>query len=143
IASQGVFFAPVTNARVSVIDVRDIGKVAAKVLTEPNHKDKAYDLTGPEALTHAEIAEQLSQAVGKPIRHVEVSPEVMKDALLKSGVMDWQADGIVEDYEHYRKGEAELVTTSVRDVTGYEATSFSQFAMDYSGRFGAKATAMA
>ena len=139
IASQGIFFAPVSQARISVVDIRDIGAVAARTLIEPNHEGKEYDLTGPEALTHAEMAEQLSQAVGKPIRHVEVTSEIMRDALLKSGISEWQADGIVEDYEHYRKGEGERVTSTVRDITGYEATWFAQFALDYSGKFASKA----
>ena len=139
IASQGVFYAPVSHARISVIDVRDIGAVAAKTLTEPKHEEKIYDLTGPEALTHAEMAEQLSQAVGKPIKHVEVLPEVMKEMLLKSGLPAWQAEGVVEDYDHYRKGEAEQVTSEVKDVTGYEATYFAQFALDNAAKFSGKA----
>jgi uncharacterized protein YbjT (DUF2867 family) len=139
IASQGVFFAPVSHTRISIVDVRDIGEAAAKILTEPNHEGRTYELTGPEALTHAEMAEQLSQAVGKPIKHVEVSAEVMKEALLKNGLPAWQADGVVEDYEYYRKGEAEQVSSAVRDITGYEATYFAQFALDYSGKFAGKA----
>jgi len=143
IASQGVFFAPVSQARISVVDVRDIGAVAAKALTETKHEGKTYDLTGPEALTHAEMAEQLTQAVGKPIKHVEVSPEVMKEALLKNGLPAWQAEGVIEDYEHYRKGEAEHVTSAIRDVTGYEATYFAQFALDNATRFAGKAAGKA
>jgi len=139
IASQGVFFAPVSHARISVVDVRDIGAVAAKTLTEPKHEGKVYVLTGPETLTHAEMAEQLSQAVGKPIKHVEVSPEVMKEALLKSGVPAWQAEGVVEDYEGYRKGDGEQVTSAIQDITGYEATYFAQFALDNAARFSGKA----
>ena len=139
IASQGVFFAPVSQARISVVDVRDVGEVAAKTLSEPNHEGRAYELTGPESLTHAEMAEQLSQAVGKPIKYVEVSPEVMKEALVKNGMPGWQADGVVEDYEHYQKGEAEQVSSAVRDITGYEATYFAQFALDNSARFAGKA----
>ncbi len=139
IASQGVFFSPVSHARISVVDVRDIGAVAAKTLMEPKHEGKAYVLTGPETLTHAEMAEQLSQAVGKPIKHVEVSPEVMKEALLKNGVQAWQAEGVVEDYERYRKGEGEHVTAAIQDITGYEATYFAQFALDNAARFSSKA----
>ncbi len=139
VASQGVFFAPISYARVSVIDVRNIGAVAAKTLTEAKYEGRTYELTGPEALTHAEMAEQLSQAVGKPIKHVEVSPEVMKEALLKNGMPKWQAEGVLEDYEHYRKGEAEAVSSAVMDITGYEPTFFAQFALDYSARFSGKA----
>jgi hypothetical protein len=47
----------------------------------------------------------------------------------------WQADGVVEDYDHYRHGEASAVTSTVRDLTGKEATSFSQFAKDYAPSF--------
>jgi uncharacterized protein YbjT (DUF2867 family) len=139
IASQGVFFAPVSQARISVVDVRDIGAVAAKTLTEPKHEGKVYELTGPEALTHGEMAEQLSQAVGKMIKHAEVLPAVMKEALLKNGVPAWQAEGIMEDYESYRKGEGETVTTTIRDITGYEATFFAQFSLDNAARFAGKA----
>ncbi len=140
IASQGVFLAPVSHARISIVDVRDVGEVAAKILTVQRQEGKTLDLTGPEALTHAEMAEQLSQAMGKPIRHVEVSPEVMKETLVKSGFPAWQAEGVAEDYESHRKGETEQVSSAVRDITGYEATFFAQFALDYALRFAGKAT---
>src|SRR5215813_8065080 len=139
IPSQGAFYAPVSHARISVIDVRDIGAAAAKTLTEPKHEEKIYELTGPEALTHAEMAEQLSQAVGKPIKHAEVLPEIMKDMFRKAGLPAWQADGVVEDYDHYRKGEAEHVSSAVRDLTGYEATFFAQFALDNATKFAGRA----
>lgn len=139
IASQGVFFGPIARARISVIDVRDIGAVAAKTLTDGKYEGRVYELTGPESLTHAEMAEQLSQAVGKPIKHVEVSPDVMREALLRNGMPKWQAEGVLEDYEHYRKGEAEEVSPAVMDITGYEPEFFAQFALDYSARFSGKA----
>jgi len=143
IASQGVFFGPVSQARISIVDVRDIGAVAAKTLAEPRHEGKAYDLTGPETLTQAEMAEQLSQAVGKPIKHVEVSPEVMKEALSKNGMPAWQAEGVVEDYERYRKGEGEHISSAIHDITGYEATYFAQFALDNAAKFAGKAAGKA
>lgn len=139
ISSQGAFYAPAGNAKVSVVDVRDIASLAARVLTESGHEGKTYDITGPQALTHAEMADQLSKAAGKPIKYVDVPPDAMRQALLGSGMPEWQADGLVEDYDHYRRGEAGVVTQTVRDVTGSEATSFSKFAKDYVGRLLGKA----
>lgn len=55
----------------------------------------------------------------------------------------WQADGLVEDYDHYRRGEATMVTQTVRNITGREATSLFQFAKDYAGRFLGKAAGVA
>ena len=135
IASQGAFYAPGGDARVSIVDVRDIASIAAKALTELGHAGKTYDISGPEALTHAEMAQQLSKAVGKQISYVDVPPAAMREALLRFGMPAWQADGVVEDYDHYRHGEASAVTSTVRDLTGKEATSFSQFAKDYAPSF--------
>ena len=72
ILSEHRFFAPAGEARVSIIDVRDIAAVAAAALTENGHHGKTYDLTGPEALTHAEMAAQLSEELGIAIRFDDV-----------------------------------------------------------------------
>lgn len=142
ISTEGVFYAPAGDAKVSVVDVRDIASVAAKVLTELGHENKTYDITGPEALTHADMADQLSRAAGKNIKYIDIPPDKMRKALLGFGMPTWQADGVVEDYDHYRRGEATTVTQTVRDITGKEANSFFQFAEDNAGRFAGKAARM-
>ena len=135
ISSQGAFYAPAGDAKISIVDVRDIASIAAKALMEPGHAGKTYDITGPEALTHQEIARQLSKAVAVQIKYVDIPPAAMRETLLGFGMPAWQADGLVEDYDHYRRGEASAVTSTVRDLTGKEATSFSQFAKDYAHSF--------
>lgn len=135
ISSEGAFYAPAGDAKVSIVDVRDIASIAARALTEWRHAGKTYDITGPEALTHAEMAQQLSKVVGKQITYVDVSPGAMREALLRFGMPAWQADGLVEDYDHYRLGEAPAVSSTVRDLTGKDATSFSQVAKDYANSF--------
>jgi uncharacterized protein YbjT (DUF2867 family) len=143
ISSQGAFYAPAGNAKVSIVDVRDIASIAELALTESGHEGKIYDITGPEAITHAEMSDQLTQALGKPIKFVDVPPEAMREAVLGVGMPAWQADGLVEDYEHYRRGEAAIVTSTVRDLTGKEAITFFRFAQDYAGRFLGKAAGAA
>jgi uncharacterized protein YbjT (DUF2867 family) len=143
ILSQGAFYAPAGNEKVSVVDVRDIASVAARTLIESGHEAKAYEITGPQALTHAEMADQLSKAIGKPIKYVDVPPDAMKKALLGFGMAAWQADGLIEDYEHYRRGEASTITSTVREITGSEATTFLQFAKDYTENFVEKAAGAA
>jgi uncharacterized protein YbjT (DUF2867 family) len=139
IGSQGALFAPAGNAAISVVDVRDIAAIAAHVLTESGHEGKTYDITGPEAITHGEMAEQLSQALGKRIIYADISPVAMRESLLTYGMPQWQVEGLLEDYELYRRGEAAQVTSTVREVTGNEPKSFVQFARDYAGYFQAKA----
>jgi len=135
ILSEGCFFAPAGNARVSIVDVRDIAAVAAAALTEGGHEGKTYDITGPEALTHAEMAAKLSEALGREIMFVDVPESAMRDMLLGFGIPAWQAEGLVEDYAHYRRGEASAVSSSVREVTRRSPHSFAAFAYDYRQAF--------
>ena len=135
IVSDGRFFAPIGDARVSVVDVRDIAAVAVAALTEGAHHGKTYDIAGPEAPTHAEIAAQLSEALGKEITFVNVPEMAMRDGLLRFGFPEWQADGLVEDYAHYRRGEASAISTAVQDVTGVAPHTFRTFARDYADAF--------
>ena len=135
IQSTGQFFTAAGDARVSVVDVRDNAAAAAAALTQPGHEGQTYDLTGPEALTHAEMAALLSDSLGRTVTFVDVQPAAMRDALLSSGLPPRQADGLVEDYAHYRRGEAAAVTSGVRDATGKEPRSFEEFAREYAGMF--------
>ena len=135
IATRNAFYAAAGDARVSVIDLRDIADVAVAALTEAGHEGKLYDLTGPQALTHAEMAEGLSKALGRQVAFVDIPPEAMRDVLLGFGVPVWQADGLIEDYAHYRRGEASAVTSGVRDATGKAPRSFEEFARDYAATF--------
>jgi len=135
IMHQGKFFAAVGDARITAVDVRDIAAVAAAALTEPGHEGKIYNITGPEALTHAEMADQLSDALGKPVTFVNVPPVAMRQALIAAGFPDWQADGLLEDYAHYSRNEASGVFPDVDEVTGKGARTFADFARDYAGFF--------
>jgi uncharacterized protein YbjT (DUF2867 family) len=131
IATQNAFYAAAGDAKVSAVDVRDIAEVAVAALTEAGHEGKIYELTGPQALTHAEMAEGLSEALGRRVAFVDIPPEAMREALLGVGLPVWQADGLVEDYAHYRRGEAAAVTSGVRDAIGKAPRSFDEFARDY------------
>jgi uncharacterized protein YbjT (DUF2867 family) len=131
IATHNAFYAAAGDAKVSTVDVRDIAEVAVAALTESGHKGKCYELTGPQALTHAEMAERLSRALGRQVAFVDILPEAMRDALLGVGFPVWQADGLLEEYTLYRRGAAAAVTSGVRDAIGKAPRSFEAFAHDY------------
>ena len=98
IATQNAFYAAIGDAKVSMIDVRDIADVAIAALTETGHEGKIYDLTGPQALTHTEVAHYLSDAIGRKITFVKIPPDTMLDTLLSVHFPTWQAEGLIEDY---------------------------------------------
>jgi uncharacterized protein YbjT (DUF2867 family) len=134
IRAEGRFFAPIGEARVSAVDVRDIADVAAAVLTEPGHDGATYSITGPAAVTHAEIAAAIGEATGRPVSFVDVPPAVFADQL-RHVLPAWQVEGLVEDYAHYARGEAAEVHDTVVSVTGHAPRTLSEFARDYEDAF--------
>jgi uncharacterized protein YbjT (DUF2867 family) len=135
IKQQHQFFAPISDTPVSLVDTRDIAAVAATALTQEGHENKIYDLTGPVAITHQEIAQYLTAATGQEIRFVAVPAAVMRPGLIQVGFPAWQADGLLEDYAHYERGEATVVSTDIQDITGMPARDFAGFARDYARVF--------
>lgn len=70
---HGVLSVPAGDGETSFIDARDVAAVAAVALTEPGHDGAAYDLTGPEALTYAEVADVATETLGHRIEYTRPS----------------------------------------------------------------------
>jgi hypothetical protein len=73
--------------------------------------------------------------LGRPVSYVDLSEAAMREGLLRFGFPEWQADGLIEDYAHYRRGEASAVSIAVEDVTGRPPRSFREFVQDYKQAF--------
>ena len=69
---------PVGGGRTSFIDVRDIAAVAVAALTDPWHIGEAFVLTGPEALSHTEVARNLSEVTGRRCVFEDVTDETCR-----------------------------------------------------------------
>jgi uncharacterized protein YbjT (DUF2867 family) len=135
IKTQNAFYGSQGDGKVSHIDLRDIAAVAVKTLTEGGHEDKAYTLTGPEALSNARVAEILSEDTGREIKYVDLTAEQFKQALLGAGLPEWSANALVDLQQFYRRGGASAVTRDVEQLLGRKPTSFEQFSRDYAQAF--------
>ena len=134
IKNNNAFYLPLENAKVSVVDVRDIAAVAVKALMENGdnkYKNKKYLITGPEALSYHQMAELLSNATGKKISYVAISEEEAKGGMKEMGMDNWLINTISELSNYFKKGYASQVSSAVEEVTGKKPISFSQFANDY------------
>ncbi|MGN7989775.1 SDR family oxidoreductase [Pedobacter sp. 22226] len=132
---QQQFFATAGDAKISLVDTRDIAAVALQALVSRDTESKIYNITGPEALSHNDIAEILSEILEKEIKYINVSDEELKAALLQAGFPSWQAAGLIEDYAHYARGEAAMVSHDVMEVTGKAPGTFTNFVKEYRSAF--------
>ena len=136
IKGNNAFYIPLEDAKVSLVDVRDIAGVAVKsLIDEDKHKNKTYLITGPEALSYHEVAEILSNTTGRKINYVNISDGEARSAMKEIGMSDWLINTVSELSEYFRKGKASEISPAVEDVTGNKPISFSQFAKDYAEAF--------
>jgi uncharacterized protein YbjT (DUF2867 family) len=133
--AQGALQAPIGDAAVSVVDARDIAAVAAAALNEDGHVGKTYTVTGPAAVSHADIATAIGHAIGRQVSFERIPAKEFFAMVTGAGMPQWQAEGTVEDYAHYDRGEADTVSPDVQQVTGTNARSVQDFAVDYANAF--------
>jgi uncharacterized protein YbjT (DUF2867 family) len=131
IQSAGQIFLPVASATGSFIDARDIAAVAARLLTSEAHANRDFDLTGPRALDHAEVAAILSQATGKPIGFTDITPEAMLQGLVGAGLPADYAQFLVVILGYFKAGYSARTTDAVHQITGQAPRTIEQYAKDY------------
>ena len=130
IRNQGAFYEPHGDGKSAYIDARDIARVAYRVLTEEGHENKAYYLSGPEALSGAEIADILSSVTGKAIKFVDAPVESARASMLKAGMPAVIVEALLEHYQMVKLGHTAKVSSTVEEITGQKATSFETFAQE-------------
>jgi len=131
IKERNEIFVPVGSGKTSFIDVRDIGAVAALALTQPGHANRAYDLTGPQALDYYQAAETFSQVLGRKITYCNPTLPRFIWASLRYGrplamtlVMAWL-------YRQTRNGMSAQVSGEVQRLLGRSPISLRQYIADY------------
>lgn len=132
IKSEGKIYLPFGTGAVSWIDARDIGEVAAVVLTEPieKHAGKAYELTGPAAVDAHGVAKAIGRAIGKEVTYVDVPEEAAKQGMLQYGAPEWMANAMMELHWICKQGWAGGTTDAVEKLTGRKPIDFETFAKD-------------
>jgi uncharacterized protein YbjT (DUF2867 family) len=130
IKAESAIYSASGDGQVSHVDVRDIAAVAARALTAGGHEGKAYTLTGPRALSYAEMAAELSQFLGRTIQHISLPPKDLRQAMLAEGMPGPLAERMLDLERYFHQGRASRITGDIKAVTGNEPRSFEQYAKE-------------
>ncbi|MDQ4491591.1 SDR family oxidoreductase [Sinomonas sp. ASV486] len=127
VGDDGVIRGPAGNGAVAVVAQADVARCAAAVLRDPAaHAGVTYTLTGPEALTMAQIAHIISAIRGTHVTfHNETVPEAY-ESRRKWPAPDWEYDAWVSTYTAVAAGEMEHVTDDVETLTGRRPMSLKE-----------------
>lgn len=126
--ANGVLRIAAGRTPISLIDARDIAAAAARVLLEPGHGGRVYDLTGPAAITHDDVADALARATGKPFRYEAVNLGVAAREAVEQGVPAWRIEMDVDLGKRLMDGENSPVSDDVPTLTGRRAYSIDDHA---------------
>ena len=135
VAHTGLLHAPTAGRGIAMIDVRDVGAAAAAVLLGNGHAGHTYELTGPAAVTFADVAAALADATGHPVRSVDLTEEQARPRFEGAGLPDWMAVQLAGVFGIIRAGGFEPVTDEVRRLTGVPARDITGFARDFAAAF--------
>jgi uncharacterized protein YbjT (DUF2867 family) len=135
ILAQSGLFLPLEDAKLVPVDVADIAKAAFALLTTPGHEAKIYAMSGPEALSMQQIAEQISAAIGQAVRYVSITREARMQALLAAGVPSFFVDALDAQAGERLKGTEGTVHPETHTALGIPPTPFAEFARRNAGAF--------
>ena len=127
---HGVIAVPAADGKSSFIDARDIAASAAAALTSKQFDGKAFNLTGPAALSYAEAADFLSSVLGRKIAYQPVTTEAFVAMVTGAGVPTDYATFLGSIFYPVREGWTAAVTEDVRTLTGHAPRSLRSYAED-------------
>lgn len=109
------------------IDADDIADVVVSTLTEPDHRNRLYEVTGPRALTFAQCIQEISDALGRPVKYTSIPVDAYINALREEGVpedLQWLLNELFTVVFDGRNCE---VMSGVEEALGRPATDFKTY----------------
>jgi uncharacterized protein YbjT (DUF2867 family) len=133
VGSDGVIAGPGGKGKAGMVTRADVAAVAVALLLGEGHDGAAYDVTGPEALTLAEIAATLSALSGKAIAYKDETLAEARASRASYGAPDWEVAAWISTYTAIAAGELETVSDTVETLTGRPPASLADFVRAHPG----------
>ncbi len=134
IVERDELYVPAGDGALGLVDARDVAAVAAAALTEPGHRNRAYDVTGPDALTFDEMARVLSAELGREITYADPGRLAFAWHMYRRGVSPGLVAFMLAEYEVTRRGRSGRTTDDVERVLGREPRDIATFITDHRER---------
>jgi uncharacterized protein YbjT (DUF2867 family) len=131
IKACGVVRSTTGDGKIPFIHSDDIAAVAIEALTTRDYDGKALPITGPEALSYAEMAAKIGEAIGKPVRFEEISDEHVRQRMTESGDSEEIIVAHLSIYRAIREGRLAAVTDDVERVLGRKPIAFDRWVQEH------------
>jgi (4-alkanoyl-5-oxo-2,5-dihydrofuran-3-yl)methyl phosphate reductase len=135
IKAEGVVRAATGDGRRAFIHSDDIAAVATKALTTREYDGESIPITGPEALSFAEVTARLGSAIGKPLTFQPISDEEARQRYAVGGASSLETEAHVSLWRAIREGRLANITDIVERILGRKPIAIDQWAMENAAAF--------
>jgi uncharacterized protein YbjT (DUF2867 family) len=130
IRAEGIVTTAAGEGKIPFIHPKDIADVAIKALTTKAYVGQSFAITGPEALSYAEMAAKIAMAVAKPVTLRHISDDDVRCQMLRIGDSLEEVEAHLSIYRAIREGRLAAVTDTVERVLGRKPISFDQWVQE-------------
>jgi len=127
VGNDGAIRGPAGDGRVGAVARDDIADVGVAVMLNDEHDGYTYDVTGPEAITLHQVAEELSRVTGHSITYHAETIEEAYASRASYGAPEWEVEGWVTSYLAIATREMDVVSDTVNKLTGHAPMRFADF----------------
>lgn len=127
IVNEGCVYSATENGRVPFIHAADIAAVAVAALIDPAFVSRDHVLTGPDAMTYDEVADAITAAIDRPVRHYRLSLDELAARYVNFGIPANFAPTLADMDRAIANGSEDRITTEVEQIIGRKANTFSGF----------------
>lgn len=132
---QGKLSAPMGDLHIPLVDTRDVGMAAAVALLDRSaHAAQTYQLTGPEMYSYHDVAQALSNILGRPVTYQPIAPDDFESGLKAAGTPGWRAFDLAHIASAYGPEDYKL-SADFATLVGHCPTSLATFMTDYRDTF--------
>jgi uncharacterized protein YbjT (DUF2867 family) len=128
---RGEIVLPAGRARIAFVDAADLGRAAARVLTESGHLGRSYSLTGEQSLSFAEVAGIFTAVLGRPVRYTATTEAEFTDLAAKRGLSAPDIAAQASWYRAARRRPVLLPHRGIRRLTGRPAGTLHDFVEEH------------
>jgi len=126
-SSEGAIQGPAGNGTLSWVSRDDLADVTVAVLTTNGHDGASYDITGSQAFTLAEAAEQFSHATRLSASYQPETLEEARASRARFNPSDWELEAWVSTYVAIAMGEMSVISHTVQALTGHAPQTFADY----------------
>jgi uncharacterized protein YbjT (DUF2867 family) len=130
IKAEGVVRTCTGHGKIPFIHPQDIADVLFRALTSGAYAAKSLPITGPEALSYAQMMAKIGAAIGKALRFEVISESEERQKMVASGDSAEVVAAHLSIYRAIREGHLAAVTDTVETVLGRNPTTFDQWVQE-------------